>query len=238
MKKDRRNESITLSSSRWLAYATAGAATAFSAASSADAEIHYSGIVNAKFAGEDLASFPLASSRAFIGFTHNINYYEPYVKTGGNAHVAGVSVAGFWTCTSSSFTNKSAAAYNLARGEAISERQFFFGNGKGVIATADGANCYGQDRGEFLRAGIGLIGFKFNVGNGDQYGWARIEAFGLPRNQYRLIDYAYGDPGDRVRAGQKTGGHTPTSESLGALALGAVGLLAWRKRRVRATTVE
>jgi hypothetical protein len=47
----------------------------------------------------------------------------------------------------------------------------------------------------------------------------RSEAFGLPRNQFRLVDYAYGDPGDRVRAGEKSGGHTSTLESLGTLAL-------------------
>jgi len=158
-------------------------------------------------------------------------YYGPYTKNGGNAFVAATSVAGFFTCTYSS--NKSAAAYNLTRGEAVSERPFF--PGKAVIATADGANCRGVDRGQFPRAGIGFIGFKFNVGKGDQYGWARIEAFGLPRNRFRLVDYAYGDPGDRVRAGEKFGGHTPTLESLGALAFGAVGLLAWRRRRTVAS---
>ena len=78
---------------------------------------------------------------------------------------------------------------------------------------------------------MGLIGFKFNTGSGDQYGWARVAMFGAGRNKFKLVDYAYGDPGDRVRAGQKLGGHAPSLESLGGLAIGAAGLLAWRYRR-------
>jgi MYXO-CTERM domain-containing protein len=50
------------------------------------------------------------------------------------------------------------------------------------------------------------------------------------------VDYAWGDPGDRIRTGQKTSSgnmvNTVTdSGSVGLLALGAAGLIAWRKRR-------
>jgi hypothetical protein len=47
---------------------------------------------------------------------------------------------------------------------------------------------------------------------------------------YTVRDYAWGDPGDRVRAGQGIPGDAPELESLGVLALGAVGVRAWRKR--------
>jgi hypothetical protein len=230
MKRNRQKKSLTVSNSRWLAYAAAGAATTLGGAYSAEAEIHYSGLVNAKFSGDTSKTFPLTSTRGLF-FSHRFNYYSPSNKTGGNAFVAGVSVAGFFTCTYTS--NKSAAAYNLTRGESISERPFF--SGKAVLATAEGANCHGAGRGEFLLAGVGFIGFKFNVGDGDQYGWARIEAFGVPRNRFRLVDYAYGDPGDRVKVGQKSGGHSPGLESLSALTLGAAGLMAWRKHRTQTT---
>jgi MYXO-CTERM domain-containing protein len=51
------------------------------------------------------------------------------------------------------------------------------------------------------------------------------------RNTFEVVDYAYGDPGDRVFAGQMSdSGAPPVLESLGGLALGAVGLLAWRRR--------
>jgi LPXTG-motif cell wall-anchored protein len=46
-----------------------------------------------------------------------------------------------------------------------------------------------------------------------------------------VVDYAYGDPGDTVFAGQKSGDSAPRLESLGGLAIGAAGLLAWRRRK-------
>jgi hypothetical protein len=65
---------------------------------------------------------------------------------------------------------------------------------------------------------------------------------GHPENAFRVIDYAYGDVGDRIKAGQRSSNEmvpegsndiVPQEGSLGALALGAVGLVAWRKRRSR-----
>jgi hypothetical protein len=53
-------------------------------------------------------------------------------------------------------------------------------------------------------------------------------------------DYAWGDPGDTIRTGQisSAGDMVDTvteSGSVGLLALGAAGLIAWRKRRGQAT---
>jgi hypothetical protein len=39
--------------------------------------------------------------------------------------------------------------------------------------------------------------------------------------------------GDSIAAGQRSGHDAPELESLGGLALGACGLLAWRKSRAR-----
>ena len=52
--------------------------------------------------------------------------------------------------------------------------------------------------------------------------------------RFKLIDYAYGDVGDTIGAGQKSGHDVAKLESLGGLALGAIGLLAWRKSRPQA----
>ena len=52
MKKDCQTRSLNVSTSRWLAYATAGAATAFGAVPASEAEIHYSGLVNVVLPGQ------------------------------------------------------------------------------------------------------------------------------------------------------------------------------------------
>jgi hypothetical protein len=54
------------------------------------------------------------------------------------------------------------------------------------------------------------------------------------RNAFVVVDYAYADPGEPIRAGEPlTDKQPPDQNSLGWLALGAAGLFAWRKSRVR-----
>jgi len=94
----------------------------------------------------------------------------------------------------------------------------------------------GDLQGQSGHRGIGFIGFRFNNGAGIQYGWARIKVKGGRANNFILLDYAYADPGERLTAGQTSEGtssdeQAPDQGSLGGLALGAVGLLAWRKSR-------
>ena len=93
--------------------------------------------------------------------------------------------------------------------------------------------------GYFQGTKSGIIGFKFNVGNGIQYGWARIvgpEPFHHWR--YEIKDYAWADPGERIMAGQSSstelGSVSERTGSLGLLAVGARGLESWR--RIRAET--
>ena len=87
---------------------------------------------------------------------------------------------------------------------------------------------------ERWRAGQGFIGFRFNSGAGIQYGWVRIRLSGVPEVAFVMHDYAYADPGEPLRAGQISSDNDAVNEnSLGGLALGAVGLLAWRKSRSR-----
>jgi hypothetical protein len=233
---NRSRKSAAIEKTRWAAYATAGAATALAGLHSAEAEIHYSGLVNAKFAGNTTETFEVVPGE-ILEFRHNIHYYGTSTKTGGSAffHIfgPGALVAGFYTCATPFDV---ASVSNLVRNDPVSERPFVPGGG--VLATDEGLTCGGGLRGQFLSAGVGFIGFKFNTGRGDQYGWARVEMFGAGRNKFRLVDYAYGDPGDRLRVGQKSGGHAPSLESLGGLAMGAAGLLAWRKRRVANHTLE
>lgn len=97
--------------------------------------------------------------------------------------------------------------------------------------------------------GTGYVGFRFNHGTGDQYGWVRVKMTGAPYNGFIVEDYAYGDPGESIRAGQRssdeqapsqgsTEEQAPEEGSLGGLALGAVGLLSCRKSRSRTARLE
>ena len=136
-------------------------------------------------------------------------------------------------------------ASRLQYGAFISNKPFTTAH-RGVLAIASHDFCdpnFGWI-GRFDGLGVGYIGFKFNNGSGDQYGWVRIRMEGgLNINQnFKLIDYAWGDVGDRIRAGQissdemvpqESNDIVPEEGSLGGLALGAAGLLAWRKRRSR-----
>ena len=59
----------------------------------------------------------------------------------------------------------------------------------------------------------------------------RVKFAGAPiDHDFWLVDYAYADPGEPIRAGQTSSNEmVPEEGSLGWLALGAAGLLAWRK---------
>ena len=194
--------------------------------------IHWSGQILQRFNGHTHVSYQLDQPGDSFYFEHNRHFNSNSEVDGGSAHFAifapGGAFAGFYnTCALNSSV---ASVSNLNRGQPVSSLPFV-GGGPGIIATAGSYGCGGGWRGQFLDGGIGFIGFKFNNGSGDQYGWARIKMKTADSSHlFQLVDYAYGDVGDRIRVGQKSGGHSTELESLGGLALGAAGLLAWRRR--------
>jgi len=105
----------------------------------------------------------------------------------------------------------------------------------GLLEIVRSGGAYGQ----FGDHGRGFIGFRFDGGAGTQYGWARVKMTGVPGIGFRVLDYAYADPGEPIRAGQTRTGEMPDEAqgvdqgSLGFLALGAAGLLVGRKSRWR-----
>jgi hypothetical protein len=223
---------------RWLAYATAGAASAFTCASSAEATIHYSGLINETFDGcrGHTATFQLDQPGDFIRLLADV--FICFQDYGGGAYfsVGGLAGASFAGRYNSCGLHGIGVVERLVRGELISNRPFIPGQ-SGILAIA--SHCGNGWVGQFDGKGIGFIGFKFNNGSGDQYGWVRIQMQrGDNINQnFQLKDYAYGDVGDRIRAGQKSSNEmVPEEGSLGWLALGAAGLVAWRKSRSRTTS--
>ncbi len=223
----------TIANARWAAYVTAAAASAFAGGNSAEANIHYSGIIG-EYLGSSCedksARFQLDQPGDSFRLRHSL-FFGCTASYGGTAHFgilgqAGASFAGFYCPSYPQIKSVS----HLNRGQLISNRPFLAHN-SGLLAGV------GYCAGQFEYGDVGFVGFKFNNGSGDQYGWVRVKFGGRHPidNNFWLMDYAYADPGEPIRAGQTSSNEVvPIEGSLGGLALGAAGLLRWRKRRLQA----
>jgi hypothetical protein len=237
---------------RWILYASAALASGFTFgfADSAEARIHYSGHINQELEGDESLKLPLGDA-GMIVFEHVKHYAGTTSSSSSHPHKR---IAPDAIRTSSYHYNDGSALFGisapsgavrgglfpdgevsvsrLGKQDLISGGAFFPGVGFLVEASYRTQATY-LDRGQFLSAEVGAIGFKFNTGAGDQYGWARVRMDGFPYHTFRVLDYAYGDPGDVVVVGRPPRGSdsAPALESLGGLAIGATGLLAWRRRR-------
>jgi hypothetical protein len=234
IQRTRRCKINSIEQKRWSAYATAVLASGFtlSLAESAEAEIHYSGLIKQDVPnGSCFYSYHYHSGYCYagtltlpLGANGNIKLIHSKTRSiygtesfylGGSAYLK-VSAPG-------AAVRGGGPISRLLPGNVISAGPFT--EGYGLLAT------YGA-RGQFQAPGQGFVGFKFNTGAGEQYGWVRVRMNGFPENSFAVVDYAYGDPGEVVKAGQrKSRSSSPHLESLGGLALGAIGLLAWRRRR-------
>ena len=238
-------QTVKVSHSRWLAYATASAATALGASHSAEAAIHYSGIVNQKFPPhrDTLKTFPLDQAGDFLVFgRHDVQSGRFAVD---DFRVYGIASAAFRSAGSTVHSNDWYVS-KLRFGQNISSGGFRNASLFGLMAFR---SYFGRDFGPWIDSGTGFVGFRFNNGAGTQYGWARVLRGGNTENAFRVVDYAYADPGERITAGEGiprgseddqdiSDDQGPDEGSLGGLALGAVGLLAWRKARSRAARLE
>jgi hypothetical protein len=237
MKKNRQTKSITVSSTRWLAYATAGAASALAAATSAEAEIHYSGPLGVKVDGIQV-SLPLSNgaSLTFLDFAGG-SYYQQFASFFINGVVSGSGRAYFlddgrnWLLDLNVGSNISRGTFGPVTGDPY----------RGILKSYLSFHQFEPPDG-------GILGFRFNTGKGLQYGWARIKPTFFKHDhdvQYRFIieDYAWGDVGDRIKAGQnhslrQQADAVSKSGSLGLLAAGATGLEAWRTQRAQLAPAE
>jgi hypothetical protein len=226
----------SIAKTRWVAYAAAGAATALAGSQSAEAAIYYSGIVNEQFLVGDADSFKLDQPGDSFRLSHYM-FYGPADKFS----IFGIASDAF---RGQGFGNRHYVS-RLSFGQGISMGNF--------IQEYPGHLVYAGIARQWGIPGVGFIGFRFNNGAGVQYGWARIKMSGVPHYDFVLLDYAYADPGERLRAGQTledtptprprptppprpSAEQAPDQGSLGGLAFGAVGLLAWRKNRKSLTT--
>ena len=212
-RRTRQYRSIAVSSSRWTAYAVAGLA----AASAAEAAIHYTDPEDVKLRRNNRAIFPLDDLGDSLFFQHLKHTNFEFSFPGFSLLAPGASVRGSRRGGTFSFLS------NLKPGSYVSQGTFRSG-GFGELAVYSGGN--------FDEPGIGIIGFVFDHGSGKQYGWARVEMAGREhKNNFRVLDYAYADPGEPIQAGQTSDEPVTGMGSLGLLAAGAVGLRAWRTSR-------
>ena len=241
MKNIRQNKSILLSNSRWFAYATAGAATALSGATSAEAEIHYSGVINAKFRDFDntVKSFALGDDAKLVFL---LGYDVPY--QGGRNYYYGAwfgireaavsnQFRGYHGIASTFYVSRLVPGKLVSQGDFVDNLPNYALN---FLASSYGADAWGSQTRERRS---GFVGFRFDNGAGKQYGWARLRLrdpnLGAACG-FILVEYAWGDPGDSITTGQTSSsedqvGVVPDQGSLGLLALGGTGLVAWRKQR-------
>jgi hypothetical protein len=227
MKKSTRPSTV-IPSSRWAAYASAGLATAFGSAGAVQAEIHYSGPVKEIFDAGTHST--IEGSFAVEGGEKLVFDFGRFGAGRGSAlfQIEGV----FGDSLPESFRGSQPGGSGFAKypaklrtGDLISDGNFVVGSGGfGLLASSHerpGTQWKGRDR--------GFIGFRFDLGSGFQYGWVRVRK--MADNSFVVVDYAWGDPGDAVTAGEERTPALPEKGSLGWLALGAAGLTAWRQAR-------
>ena len=219
-----RSKPASIGKTRWVAYAAAGAATALAGSQSVDAAIHYSGVLDVHFPAdrERIKAFPLDQPGDSLFFEHIFPCEGALFYINGIGSAAFRGYAGYV-----SLVSKLSFGQNISLGR-------FGTQGYGWLAATE--TCF-SNSGPWRDRGTGYVGFRFNNGAGIQYGWARVQMLGESEgNAFRVVAYAYADPGEPITAGQRPfDEQAPDKGSLGWLALGAAGLLAWRKRRGQAT---
>jgi hypothetical protein len=229
-RRSSRKATAEIPSARWAAYATAGAATALVGVPHAEAQIHHvtvNQVMNATLGSKtfQLTGFDLVPG-AYLTFLHA---FGP----------AGGGVAGFYFgsvgAVSAKFigvpgTYNGLAFHYVGRlnfGDNISLGNFLPVAGRMKYGASNPlASGNGYPKSQWVGVVNGFIGLKFNVGDGTQYGWVQISMDGPKLNSYKVIDFAWADPGQTLVAGQ-----VPEPGSLALLAFGAVGLLLWRQKR-------
>jgi hypothetical protein len=146
---------------RWTAYMAAAAATSFAAAHTAEADIHYSGLINQKIDGRERAIFHLdPSGGGFVVQHFNLGYGSSGTTRGGFAwfFIYAKSAAANGSVSQACHAHYNCIS-NLERGDAISTQPFV----QTAKTLAWGFDAFSYERyGQFLDRGFGLVGFKFN----------------------------------------------------------------------------
>ena len=214
---------------RWAMYAAGAAVAAFSGAQTAEADIVHVVVPDGQGDVGTDGSFTsaLGTGGAVLNFTNVAGYYAGSYNAG--AGVTNGGVAAF-------LDSPAGAGFNFLYLDNIASGVNVSTAGSQFATQATTYAIYGLTPGEntaFTRGAEGFVGFSFDDGLGDQFGWARITFDSGDTNTFTVNEFAYTtDPDHQIAVGQTVAAAAvPEPTSLGLLALGAVGVLANRRRR-------
>jgi hypothetical protein len=186
--------------------------------SESQADIVYSGVVN--------INIPFTTQGVYLNVATGVNATTPAGAPGWDLNP--------WSATGLSYFNPAAPAGGVyvqrTGGGATANLPFGSVIGAGSAYGAGAASLTGNEA--HVAPGDNIVGFRFqNEGNGNSihFGWMRIRLTGntLGNSGGRtIVDYAYESaPGVDISAGA-----IPEPGTFAALALGAMGLVARRRR--------
>lgn len=189
----------------------------------------------------------------FFDFTSNVNSAIPFNIDGiylnvvtGATGTSGAGLGNVWDInpyfTGTTAPPASFAAFAPTTGDL--NRALIGVTGVGASALTlgtaigpGGAFVTGANSGSAFHASGGYLGFRFtNEATGAiNYGWAQFTSTGAnppTAGSIRLVGYAYENAGLSINAGDTGVIPEPTTVvTLGALAMGALGLRQWRRRK-------
>jgi hypothetical protein len=240
-RKRRRNSNL-IKKTRWAGYAAAGAATAMVGQEAAQAGIIHVDPVDVVIGSPIPAS---GSVTSFVDFDLNgdgqndVRFKQENLNSLGQANaffdVLSNTIASFGENLIAGKWPYGRYPYNMAPGALLSANSPSYINSSfpGFIQQygwmASGAPGTGTYASEFQQAGPGYVGLHFESASGTHYAWIRVEMTGDTYNGITVTDWAYNDTdGASILVGQ-----IPEPGSLGLLALGGAGLLAWRRKRAQ-----
>jgi hypothetical protein len=220
--------------SAWPRYAAA-VGSALALASSAEASIIYSGVENLScFSTFEYPRISMAGNAFVLWVIHHWSTWGRWYRVGMYASLEGqILGTGGDLRKLASGANISGGVPGFGHPWRVRQR-----NTHGYTNKPQTVKYYGNWP---APSSTGFAGVKFTEGGQPHYGWVRLEYSAWPDGSpvsITAIDWAYNDvAGAPIRAGQtsdESGSSLvpePSGKALALLAAGAMGVLAWRKRR-------
>lgn len=225
----------SISAKRFMIYAAAGAAaTSLVGTDAADAAIttlNFDLLLEDTLEGDGLGQGTRIiggdTSSFFIDFFHSVGATTPATgfALGGQVFAFDSAVDPGQVSLAGLILGNYNYASNLAAGANLSTLTDWLP--AGVVGTM--AFNSGFTSSQFLDPGPAFLGFRFDTGAGFVFGWASVTMNGNPLNSFTLNDVAFASVGEAIAVGQVTA--IPEPGSLAALAVGAAGVTAWRRKR-------